>query len=62
MCFIGGVWIRDQAQRVEILSELRRWVETTAWPVEDTVHSLSAAWGSETYERTATSGRFPFTS
>ena len=49
-----GVWIRDQIQRNEIVAELRRWVKTTAWPVEDMVQSLSAAWGSENFVKTPT--------
>ena len=32
-----------------MVSELKRWVQTTAWPVEDMIQSLSASWGSDKY-------------
>lgn len=41
----GGVWIRDPAQRLELVRELRRWFVTTAWPVEPMIQALSASWG-----------------
>ncbi|KAL2005614.1 hypothetical protein VTN00DRAFT_10107 [Thermoascus crustaceus] len=42
-----GVWIRDPAQRNELLNGLREWEKTIAWPVETIVRALSTSWSVE---------------
>ncbi|KAL2216007.1 hypothetical protein M432DRAFT_123647 [Thermoascus aurantiacus ATCC 26904] len=45
-----GVWIKDPAQRNELLSGLREWEKTIAWPVEAIVRALSTSWSIESLD------------
>lgn len=44
---LGGPWITDAEQRIELVGALRLWQDITAWPVDTIIHTLSTAWQTE---------------